>query len=671
MRRKLMCERVKSVIIALFFLVFAVTTATTSNAETRKLEDKYPEVAMENGVRTLTDSVEQEKDFYNFLFKNHPIFKYEAEGRLIGKIAVSDRTEEFLEFGNAEAYKEWRGDKALDHTAVTYRLALESMLDFPNKFVGPEKCGECHAAQYTAWERSRHNKVVRFTDEIEEVNNDLKKPVYPASDASILPMGVQAEDVLFIIGTPRTKYGFVDKWLVRGTYHVQDGNLSDGTGKLVAGGNQFSRFWAESLTPELAQKIADVYPGFPTKMEDFGKSGSNVWGMNSYGSTYKEKLMFQPGSSYCETCHSWKFDFESKEEFMAAIGNKEELEKHTIAKGISCEECHGAGAHLYGARGAGMPSNCERCHQRFSFSEEDAAKDPRKQFNAYFKSSCPSCGTEGAQMFSSEHYDKGIRCATCHDPHEVTKNDWKDGYTVTNLKKNCEDCHETQKSFFKSGGIHGATSCTGCHMPNIMSCENFAAVQMPDAGGFDNVRAAHIWRIKVDKTAKTLNPPAGKERDPMTVKGWMIDRDDDGRFYLDLMWSCGRTSYSDVNLMGPGGTGCHSPFQSTLPENLHYSDQETIYNDVMKWQQPVLDGLEQLKDGLKDINTGLVANTRLSISAKSEVLMLAKEIQSTMDLINKDGSKGVHGPKFTKDLVDQALVHLELAKGIVAGKIKR
>ncbi len=663
----------RSTVLLLSFVAFAiVVTVSTSDAQSRKLEDKYPEVAMDNGVRTLTDSVEQEKDFYNWLFKNHPIFKYEADGRVVGKIKISDRQEEFIEFGNATAYKEWKGTKALDQTAVTYRLAMESMLDFPNNFVGPEKCGECHPAQYTAWERSRHSKVVRFTSEMEEVNNDLKKGIYPASpEASILPKGINSEDVVFIIGTPRTKYGFIDKWLVRGTYHVEDGNLSDGTGRVVAGGNQFSRFWAESLTPELAKQIAEVYPGFPTTMEAFGKSGSNVWGVNSYGSTNRETLMFQPGSSYCETCHSWKFDFESKEEFMAALGNKEELEKHTISKGITCEECHGAGAHLYGARGAGMPSNCERCHQRFSFSAADAEKNPRKQFNAYFKSSCPSCGTEGSQMFSSEHYDKGMRCATCHDPHEVTKNDWKDGYTLTGLKKDCEDCHETQESFFKSGGIHGKTECSGCHMPNIASCENFAAIQNPDAGGFDNVRASHIWRIKVDKTAKTLNPPAGKERDPNKVKGWTIDRDDDGKFYLDLMWSCGRTSYSDVNLMGPGGTGCHSPFQSTLPENLHYSDQETIYDDVMEWQTPVKEGLAKLTEGLKDINTGLVANSRLSISAKSEVLMLAKEIQSTMDLIEKDGSWGVHGPKYTIDLVDQALVHLELAQGIVKGKVKR
>ncbi|WHN16584.1 hypothetical protein QMK15_00175 [Campylobacter jejuni] len=137
-----------------------------------------------------------------------------------------------------------------------------------------------------------------------------------------------------------------------------------------------------------------------------------------------------------------------------------------------------------------------------------------------------------------------MRCSTCHDPHEVTFNDWKDGYTKVELKK----------------------TCTACHMLNMMSCENFGAVQNPDKDGFDNVRASHIWKIKVDKTAKTLNPPEGKERSPKTP-GWTIARDDDGRFFLDLMWACGRTSFSDPNLMDPGASGCHMRFSQIYLKN--------------------------------------------------------------------------------------------------------
>lgn len=611
--------------------------------------------------RTLHDYVEDEKTFYDFLLKNHPIFSvYQKDDRLVGKPAISDRKEEFEEINGGKRLEELTGR----HTAVTYRLGMESILDYPNKFVGSQKCGECHPAQYAAWERSRHAKTIRFPEDVEEVAGDVKKGMY-GTDVSILPPGIYPEDVFAIVGTPRTKYGFIDRFLVRGTYHIEDGKFSDGSGKLVAGGNQFSRVWTENITPDMAKKIAEFSPGFPTKLEDFGKNGSKQWGMNSYGSTNRGKLMFQPASSYCEVCHSFKFDFKSRAEFMSAIGDREKLRQHTISKGIGCEECHGAGAHLYGARGAGMPSNCERCHQRFRWDEADSKINPRKPFNVYFKSSCPACGTEGSQMYSSEHYDAGMRCSTCHDPHEVTKNDWKDGYTLTGLKKTCEDCHETQKAFFKQGGPHAKDNCTGCHMPNMMSCENFAAIQNPDKGGFDNVRASHIWNIKVSKTEKSINPPAGKPRDPVNTKGWNLSRDENGRFFLDLMWSCGRTSFSDPNMVKPGASGCHSAVQSTLPKDLHFTDQEVIYNKVMEWQLPIKEGFGMIEIGLSTIDRAIINNPDLSTDKKSKVILLAKQAENIKEQLEKDGSWGVHGPKYAKKIVDEALVYIEEAKNIL------
>lgn len=612
--------------------------------------------------RTLHGYVEDEKEFYDFLLKNHPIFSiYQKEGRLVGKPALSDRHEEFEEINGGDKLAEMTGHPV----AVTYRLGMESVLDFPNKFVGPSKCGECHPAQYSAWERSRHAKVVRFPNEIEEApGGDINKGMY-GTDVSILPPGISPEDVYIVIGTPRTKYGFIDRFLVRGTFHIEGGKYKDGTGTLVAGGNQFSRLWTEFITPEMAKKIAEFSPGFPTKLEDFGKNGGPQWGMNSYGSTNRNKLMFQPGSSYCEVCHTWKFDFKSRKDFMAALGDPKKLQEHTISKGISCEECHGAGAHLYGARGAGMPSNCERCHQRFRWDEADSKINPRKPFNVYFKSSCPACGTEGSQMYSSAHYDAGMRCTTCHDPHEVTANDWKDGYTLVGLKKTCEDCHQDQKEFFKYGGPHAKDNCTGCHMPNMMSCENFAAVQNPDKGGFDNVRASHIWKIKVDKTAKTLNPPAGKPRDPMTVGGWTVSRDNDGRFFVDLMWSCGRTSFSDPNLMKPGASGCHSAVQSTLPKDLHFTDQEVIYDKVMEWQLPVKEGFGKIEVGLRQIDRAMANNPKLSTEQKSQAILLAKQAQDIKEKLEKDGTFGVHGPQYAKKIVNEALIYIEQSKEIL------
>ena len=613
--------------------------------------------------RTLMGYVEQEKDFWDYLKANHPIFKtYMKEGRVVGKFTRSDRMEEWVEFGGGDKYAEKTGR----HTAVTYRLPYESFLDLPNKFVGPKKCGECHPSQYEKWERSRHNKIVRFPEELTEVGGDMKKPLYN-SKASVLPEGIEADDVFFVMGTPRTKYGFLDKWLVRGTYHVEGGNISQGTGKVVAGGNQFSRNWAEHITPEVAKKIHEWDPTFPTKLEDFGAQSSNVWGFNSYGSSNRTQAMFQPGSSYCEICHTWKFDFKSQDELYAALGDAKKLRTHTIAKGVSCEECHGAGAHLYGARGAGMPSNCERCHQRFVYNADDAAKDFKTPFNSYFKSFCPACGTEGSQSHYTKHYQKGMRCTTCHDPHEVTSNDWASHYTVPNLKKECQDCHTTAAYFFSKGGTHSRNSCTSCHMPMMGSCENFASIQRPDMAGFDNVRRSHIWRILVDPEKKSINPPDGaKDRKLTNPKGWHLTKDD-GRPYLDLMWTCGRTAFADKYVVD--AMGCHSPIQSKFPESMRFKDQKTIYNKVVAWQTPVKEGYAKVIADLTNIND-MLKITKLSTADRAQAQLYAEEARINAAKIKDDGSWGVHSPQFSKQLIEEAKVYCEQALAIINGASK-
>ena len=109
---------------------------------------------------------------------------------MIGTPVISTRGSEYLGEGNAQKYSAHQeGNRPM---ASQYRLGQRSILDFPNKFVGPEKCGECHAIQYEQWKRSRHAKTVRFPGEHPEVDNDLKKKLY-GSEASILPDGITAD----------------------------------------------------------------------------------------------------------------------------------------------------------------------------------------------------------------------------------------------------------------------------------------------------------------------------------------------------------------------------------------------------------------------------------------------------------------------------------------------
>jgi hypothetical protein len=612
--------------------------------------------------RTLEGYVEQEKDFYHVLMSSHPIFQYEKDGRIVGKYQISDREEEFVEFGGGKDYAKQNNQQV----SMTYRLGMESILDLPNNFVGAKKCGECHPAQYQKWAKSRHAKVVRFPDEMDEIpNKDLNKPLY-GSQAAVLPEGITKDDVYAIIGTPRTKYGFIDSFLVRGSYHVEDGMLKDRTGKIVAGGNQHSHHWAESLTPDMAKKIAEYVPGFPTKIEDFGDNGSKVWGMTSYGAKNRKSFLFQPATSYCEVCHTFKFDFKNQEELVAALGKPEELRKHTINKGITCEDCHGAGAHLVGARGAGMPSNCERCHQRFAWNADEAKANPDKPFSSFFKTKCPSCGTEGSQAYNTAHYEKGMRCGTCHDPHEVTQNDWRDSFTKPGLRKTCQDCHTTQSAFAKESNVHSGHECTSCHMPVMMSCENFGTIQFPDYGGFDATRAAHIWKINVDPEEKSLNPPPGKDRN-FKDGAWRLTKKN-GKPYIDLMWSCGRTSFSDGDVLMAGG--CHSPAQSNQPKELKFTNQRMIYDRVVIWQKPVKEGVAEVKTALT-LTRSRMMTAHLTDTQKAQVQLMLNQAQSIIDTVVSDGSWGVHAPEYTLGKVNEAKVLTTGAGSILLGGTKQ
>ena len=547
--------------------------------------------------------------------------------------------------------------------ASQYRLGQRSILDFPNKFVGPEKCGECHAIQYEQWKRSRHAKTVRFPGEHPEVDNDLKKKLY-GSEASILPDGITADVIYATIGTPRTKYGYIDGWLVRGSYHVRDGLLKDGTGKVVAGGNQFSRGWAEWLTPEKAKEIQKLIPDFPTELSQFGPSASHQWGMTSYGSTYEGKLLFQAASSYCEVCHAFKFDFKDKKEFFAALGNPKELQKHTISRGIACEECHGEGGHLVGNTN-NMSTNCDRCHQRLNFIEDevdrpDAKGKLEKAFNAKTKSSCPSCGTEGAQLFMSKHYEKGMRCVTCHDPHEVTSNDWTSGVTRPAIRKNCQDCHTTQAQMVANADTHSKVDCIACHMPNVASAADYSTDQK--AAGPKALRRIHTYKILVDPKTSSMVEGEVKVGKDDTAKGYVMAKDEDGNGYVDLMWSCARNTPADYTVFE--GKGCHNAATSKLDEGLIYQDQKEVYGETLKWQTPIKEGYKEIAGAIPRMRK-LPEVTRLSPADQTDARLLLDKADQIAAMIKKDGSWGMHAQNYLLDQVKTAQAYLAKAQQIM------
>jgi len=200
-------------------------------------------------------------------------------------------------------------------------------------------------------------------------------------------------------------------------------------------------------------------------------------------------------------------------------------------------------------------------------------------------------------------------------------------------------------------------------MPNMMSCENFGAIQQPDFGGFDTARAAHIWRILVSPDEKTLNPPEGQDRN-YKDGSWRLTKKD-GKPYIDLMWSCGRTSYMDGTVINAGG--CHSAVQSSQPKELQFTNQRTIYDKVMGWETPVKEGVAAVTAALANINASL-PKSRLSATQKAQVRVMANQAQDIITAIQKDGSWGVHAPSYTVKKVNEARLLTDGARAALADK---
>lgn len=75
------------------------------NALTQKVWDNPDVTEQSKGIRTLQDYIVQEKEMWDYIFENHPIFAtYGKDGRVIGTPVISTRGSEYLGEGNAQKY---------------------------------------------------------------------------------------------------------------------------------------------------------------------------------------------------------------------------------------------------------------------------------------------------------------------------------------------------------------------------------------------------------------------------------------------------------------------------------------------------------------------------------------------------------------------------------------
>jgi len=83
----------------------------------------------------------------------------------------------------------------------------------------------------------------------------------------------------------------------------------------------------------------------------------------------------------------------------------------------------------------------------------------------------------------------------------------------------------------------------------------------------------------------------------------------------------------------------------------------------------VKDKFTQVKVGIQGLYS-LLEVKKLSPSDKTRVYELIEKAQQTVDLVEKDGSWGMHGFKYTKQRLDAAIEYINEAQRIVNKNLK-
>ena len=84
----------------------------------------------------------------------------------------------------------------------------------------------------------------------------------------------------------------------------------------------------------------------------------------------------------------------------------------------------------------------------------------------------------------------------------------------------------------------------------------------------------------------------------------------------------------------------------------------------MGWQTPVKSDFSQVKIGIQGIYS-ILETKKLDSSDKTRVYELIEKAQDTIDLIEKDGSWGMHGFKYTKQRLEAAKEYIKEAQRIL------
>jgi len=206
-----------------------------------------------------------------------------------------------------------------------------------------------------------------------------------------------------------------------------------------------------------------------------------VWQTGAHGQAATDPIFVeewdrQGNPNACLACHTTGFDVET--------GTYQ-------AEGVTCEACHGPASSEHPK--SPMPVNrspelCSNCHT-----------DTRFGWNEY----------QG-----STHYQDGIDCATCHDPHSTTLKNI-DGLDTSDGSVLCINCHKEYSLGFAETSHHQeGVSCADCHIVDS-DIENRPAHSIPDHSFAANISTCN--NCHTDEMHDPADAAHADENQPMQL----------------------------------------------------------------------------------------------------------------------------------------------------------
>lgn len=319
-------------------------------------------------------------------------------------------------------------------------------------YIGSERCGGCHPAEYAKWQGSHHALAMQRAD-ARTVLGDFDGATFAHRGQTWRFSRRGGAYVVSAEGPDGALHDYEVSYTF-GVDPLQQYLIGFPGGRLQA----LSVAWDTR-----AKRWFFLYPG-----QDIPPTDWLHWTRQG-----------QSWNTMCADCHSTRVE----KRFDAATGT---FDTRFAEIAVGCEACHGPGSQ-HAARPAiavraarprapDLVEQCAACHsRRAAFADRG---DPGEPLLDRYRPALLSAGVfhadgqildedfEVQSFWQSKMYGKGVTCADCHDPHSGKRR--ADGNAL------CTRCHgadrfDTPAHFRHAREVGGrpsaAAQCTSCHMP--------------------------------------------------------------------------------------------------------------------------------------------------------------------------------------------------------------